>query len=71
MLGNLLKDNLERRTMVNTTKDSIANLTTVAGPSGMVLGWNEGLTMILIITGIVLNLVRIYEIKKTRKSQEK
>ena len=66
-----MKDNIERRTMVNTTKDSIANLTTVAGPSGMVLGWNEGLTMILIITGIVLNLVRIYEIKKTRKSQEK
>lgn len=57
--------------MMNSTKDSIANITTVAGPSGMVLGWNEGLTMILIITGIVLNLVRIYEIKKAKKSQQK
>ena len=56
--------------MVNTTKDSIANITTIAGPGGMVLGWNEGLTMILIITGIILNIVRIYEIKKHRKSQD-
>ena len=56
--------------MVNTTKDSIANITTIAGPGGMVLGWNEGLTMILIITGIILNIVRIYEIKKHRKQQD-
>ena len=56
---------------MNDIKDSVANITTVAGPSGMVLGWNEGLTMILIITGIILNVVRIYEIKKSRRSKEK
>ncbi len=53
--------------MVNTTKDTVANLTTIAGPSGMVLGWNEGLTLVLIITGIVLNVIRIVEIKRTKK----
>lgn len=56
--------------MVNTTKDSIANITTIAGPGGMVLGWNEGLTMILIITGIILNVVRIYEIKKSKRQND-
>ena len=53
--------------MSNVNKDSIANLATIAGPSGMVLGWSEGLTIILILTGITLNLVRIYEIKKSKK----
>ena len=52
---------------MDTTKDTIANITTMAGPSGMVLGWNENLTLVLIVTGIILNLVRIYEIKKGNK----
>lgn len=56
---------------MKNTPDTIANLTTLAGPSGMVLGWNENLTMILIVTGILLNLVRIFEIKKSRKSGDK
>ena len=56
--------------MVNTTKDTIANITTIGGPTSMVLGWNEKLTMILIITGIILNVVRIYEIKKAKKKED-
>lgn len=55
---------------MNTTKDTVANLTTIAGPSGMVLGWNESLTLVLIITGIILNVVRIYEIKKGNKDNK-
>ena len=51
------------------TKDTIANLTTIAGPSGMVLGWNETLTLVLIVTGILLNIVRIIEIKKNRNGK--
>ena len=53
---------------MNDVKDSVANVATIAGPSGMVLGWNEVLTMVLILTGIVLNLVRIYEIRKTKRN---
>lgn len=48
-------------------KDSVANVVTVAGPGGFVMGWNEYLTMCLVLTGIVLNLVRIYEIKQRKK----
>ena len=55
---------------MNDVKDSVANVATIAGPSGMVLGWNEVLTMVLIITGIVLNIVRIYEIKKNKKKDQ-
>ena len=57
----------EMQNNMNDIKDSVANITTIAGPSGMVLGWNEALTMILILTGIALNVLRIYEIKKSRK----
>jgi hypothetical protein len=54
---------------MNETKDSIANITTIAGAGSMMIGWNEVLTLILIVTGIVLNIVRIYEIKKNGKSK--
>ena len=53
--------------MIHTTKDSVANLTTIAGTGAMVIGWNEILTMVLIGTGIVLNIIRIVEIRKRRK----
>ena len=49
---------------VSDYKDTVANLTTVVGTGGMVMGWNEVLTLVLIVTGIILNLVRIYEIKR-------
>ena len=57
----------EMQNNMNDIKDSVANITTIAGPGGMVLGWNEALTMVLILTGIVLNVLRIYEIKKSKK----
>ena len=53
--------------MIHTTKDSVANLTTIAGTGAMVIGWNEILTMVLIGTGIVLNIIRIVEIRKRKK----
>jgi hypothetical protein len=55
--------------MIQETKDTAANIVTVAGTGSMVMGWNEGLTMILLVTGIVFNVVRIYEIKRKRKDQ--
>jgi hypothetical protein len=53
--------------MIHTTKDSVANLTTIAGTGAMVIGWNEILTMVLIGTGIVLNIIRIVEIRKRKQ----
>ena len=55
---------------MNETKDTVANAITVMGTGSVVMGWNEALTFLLLITGIVFNIVRIYEIKK-RKDQEK
>ena len=52
--------------MIQETKDSIANMTTIAGAGTAMLGFNEILSLVLIITGIVLNVVRIYEIKKKK-----
>lgn len=46
------------------TKDSIANLTTIAGSGAAIMGVNEWLTFLLILTGIVLNVVRIMAVKK-------
>ena len=59
----------KRYNMIQETKDTVANVVTVAGTGSMVMGWNEGLTMLLLITGIVFNVVRIIEIKRKRKDQ--
>jgi hypothetical protein len=53
--------------MLAQTKDSIANLTTVAGAGIATMNVSTVLTMTLVCTGIVLNLIRIYEIRKKRK----
>jgi len=51
---------------MNDIKDTAANVATIGGGAGMVWGWNEGLTLVLIVTGIIFNVVRIYEIRKNR-----
>ena len=56
--------------MIQETKDTAANVITVFGTGSVVMGWNEGLTFALLITGIIFNIVRIIEIKK-RKSGNK
>ena len=48
-------------------KDSIANGTTVAAAGAAMIDWTSMLTMALIVTGIVLNVVRIIEIRRKRK----
>jgi len=48
-------------------KDSIANGTTVAAAGAAMIDWTSLLTMALIVTGIVLNVVRIIEIRRKRK----
>ena len=45
--------------MIAETKDSIANLTTITAAGSAMVDFNSILTMALIITGIVLNIVRI------------
>jgi len=53
--------------MIQDSKDTIANLTTIAGAGSAAMNLNELLTLILIVTGIVLNVVRIYETRKNKK----
>ena len=55
--------------MLQETKDTAANMITVGGTASAVMGWNEILTGALLITGIVFNIVRIYEIKRKKKDQ--
>lgn len=53
--------------MLQETKDTIANITTVTATGSVVIGASEVLTLILLITGIVFNVVRIIEIKRKRQ----
>ena len=48
-------------------KDSIANGTTVAAAGAAMIDWSSMLTIALIATGIVLNVVRIIEIRRKSK----
>ena len=50
--------------MIQETKDSIANLTTIGAAGAAMVDFNSILTMVLIITGIVLNIMRIRDRKR-------
>jgi len=52
---------------MNETKDTVANVITVFGTGSVVMGWNEALTFLLLVTGIVFNVVRIIEIKRRKQ----
>ena len=57
---------LLRNKMTNDIKDSAATLSTIAGGGLAVMGINEWLTLALLVTGIVLNIVRIRAINKDK-----
>ena len=50
--------------MMDSVKDSVANVTTIAGAGAVMINWNEVLTVCLLITGIVLNIQRILANKR-------
>ena len=52
--------------MIQETKDSIANLATVVGSGAALMNFNQILTLTLIITGIILNVVRIIEVRRKK-----
>ena len=52
--------------MISEAKDSIANVTTITGAGAMIMDWDAALTIVLISTGIVLNVMRIIEIRKRK-----
>lgn len=56
--------------MIQETKDTAANVITVVGTGSVVMGWNEILTGALLITGIIFNVVRIYEIKRKKSGND-
>ena len=53
---------------MNEIKDSVANVTTIAGAGAVMINWNEILTMALLITGIILNIQRI--MAKNKKKED-
>ena len=55
--------------MIDEVKDSIANGTTVAAAGAAIVDWTSMLTMALIITGIVLNILRIVDIRRNSKKK--
>tara|TARA_R110000744_G_scaffold327944_1_gene433644 strand:+ start:534 stop:704 length:171 start_codon:yes stop_codon:yes gene_type:complete len=53
--------------MIDEVKDSVANVTTIGAVSAVMIDWSTVLTMTLLITGIILNVVRVIEIKRKSK----
>ena len=52
---------------MDNIKDTAANATTIFGTGSVVMGWNETLTLVLLITGIIFNIVRIADIRRRKK----
>jgi len=57
--------------MMQDIKDNIANGTTIAAAGAVMIDWNAILTIVLLITGIGLNIARIIEIRKEGKKNQK
>ena len=53
--------------MISETKDSIANVATIVATGSAMVDWTSTLTLILVVTGIIFNVVRIIEIRTKRK----
>jgi hypothetical protein len=51
-------------------KDSVANVTTIAATGAVIIDWSMVLTMGLLVTGIILNVVRIIEIRKRSRKED-
>ena len=47
-------------------KDTIANGTSIAALGGVLMDWQAPLTVLLVLTGIILNITRIYDWYKQR-----
>ena len=56
----------QRSNMIEETKDTVANIVTVGGTASVVMGVSEWLTLVLLVTGITFNVVRIIDIKKRK-----
>ena len=50
-------------------KDSVANVTTIGAVGAVMVDWSTILTMTLLVTGIVLNIARIIEIRRRKEKQ--
>ena len=55
---------------MNEIKDTTANIVTIAGSGAAIMNWNEWLTMGLIVSGIILNIVRIHAIRNKKEDQK-
>ena len=51
---------------MDNIKDNVTNAITIAGSGSVVLGVNEVLTIILLVTGIIFNVVRIYQYRQKK-----
>lgn len=59
-----------RNNMTNDVKDAAATVSTVVGGGAFVMGINEILTLALLVTGIILNIIRIRDIRKNKKKED-
>lgn len=58
----------QRNKMIQETKDTVTNAVTILGTGSVVMGVSEWLTLVLLVTGIIFNVVRIYEIRNRKKN---
>jgi hypothetical protein len=56
---------------MNDVKDTAAIGTTLAGGGFAMMGLNEVLTFALLLTGIILNIIRIRAVRKGAKDKKK
>jgi len=59
-----------QNTMTPEIKDTIANGSTIAALGGLIMDSQAILTIILVLTGILLNITRLYDWYKKRDNKQ-
>lgn len=51
-------------------KDTVANTSTTLGAAAYIMQWQGELTVLLLLTGLLLNITRLYDWFKTKNSKD-
>ena len=56
--------------MTSDIKDTLANGTSIAALGSALMDWQAPLTVLLVLTGVILNVTRIYDWYKNRDNTQ-
>lgn len=61
---------IQTNNMTPEVKDSVANMVSVGALGSALMDWQAPLTLLLVLTGVLLNITRLYDWWKKRDNKQ-